>query len=89
VPLSAVRTDRPAPYVQLVQDGKVVHRTVQMAQRGETDKETWVAVTGVPAGSQVILGHVGPLREGTLVKFTGVPPLQPSPRGGGSKTTSP
>jgi RND family efflux transporter MFP subunit len=89
VPLSAVRTDRPAPYVQLVEGGKVVHRTVQMAERGDTDKETWVAVTGVPVGSQVILGHVGPLREGTLVKFTGAPPPQPSPRGGGSKSTSP
>ena len=79
VPLSAVRTDRPAPYVQLVEDGKVVHRDVQTAERGETDKETWVAVNGVPAGSKVILGHVGPLRESTLVKFTGMASPQAAP----------
>jgi hypothetical protein len=28
VPLSALRTDKPAPYVQVVEDGKIVHRNV-------------------------------------------------------------
>lgn len=71
VPLAAVRTDKPAPYVQAVVDGKVVHKPVQVGERGEVDSATWVAVSGVAAGSTVVLGHVGPLREGTLVKFTG------------------
>jgi len=70
VPLSAVRTDKPSAYVQVVQDGKVAHRAVQLGERGEAGKEQWVAVQGVAPGSTVILGHAGPLREGTLVKFT-------------------
>jgi RND family efflux transporter MFP subunit len=90
VPLAAVRTDKPAPYVQVVEDGKVVHRQVQAGQRGQSQSDEWVAVSGVNPGSAVLLGHVGPLREGTLVKFTGsAPPPQPSPRGGGSKSPSP
>jgi hypothetical protein len=38
------------------------------AQQPETD--TWVAVTGVSANSQVLIGQVGSLREGLLVNFT-------------------
>lgn len=71
VPLTAVRTDKPAPYVQLVEDGKVVHRPVTPGARGDADAETWVAVDGVAEGATVIRGHVGMLREGTPVKFTG------------------
>lgn len=71
VPLAAIRTDKPAPYVQLVEDGKVVHRSVTPGARGEAKQETWAGVTGLPAGAQVIRGHVGPLREGTPVRFTG------------------
>ncbi|MDB5955398.1 efflux RND transporter periplasmic adaptor subunit [Ramlibacter sp.] len=92
VPLAAVRTDKPAPYAQVVENGQVSHRAVQTGARGEIDQESWVAVTGVPDGALVIRGHVGPLREGTAVKFTGAaaaPPPQPSPRGGGSKSSSP
>ncbi|MBC5784346.1 efflux RND transporter periplasmic adaptor subunit [Ramlibacter sp. USB13] len=90
VPLSAVRTDKPSPYVQLVEDGKVVHRAVQAGERGDADKEKWVAVQGIAPGAVVILGHVGALREGTLVKFTGGPSPQPSPASGrGSKSPSP
>jgi RND family efflux transporter MFP subunit len=96
VPLAAVRTDKPSPYVQLVEGDKVVHKAVQPGGRGESGQETWVAVTGVGAGAVVIRGHVGTLQEGTLVKFTGAgavgrgaPPPQPSPRGGGSKSPSP
>jgi RND family efflux transporter MFP subunit len=32
VPLSAVRTDKPAPYVQVVEDGKVAHKPVRMGR---------------------------------------------------------
>ena len=85
VPLGAVRTDRPAPYVQLVDKGQVLHRQVQPGARGAADNETWVAVTGIPDGALVIRGHVGPLREGTGVKFTVLsapPPAPPVARGG-------
>jgi hypothetical protein len=57
--------------VQVVENGKVAHKPVTPGARGESDKETWVAVDGIAAGTTVIRGHVGPLREGTLVKFTG------------------
>lgn len=70
VPLSAVRTDKPEPYVQVVEGDKVAHRTVAPGARGDAGRETWVAVDGLAPGASVVLGHVGPLREGTLVKFT-------------------
>ncbi|MGE4239334.1 efflux RND transporter periplasmic adaptor subunit [Ramlibacter sp.] len=73
VPLAAVRTDRPAPYVQVVEDNKVAHKSVQPGARGDSAKETWIAVDGLAPGATVIKGHVGPLREGTTVKFTRPP----------------
>ncbi len=73
VPLSAVRTDKPIPYVQVVEDNRVAHRSVETGARGEAGKEAMVAVTGVGAGAQVIKGSVGSLREGTQVKFTKAP----------------
>ncbi|HET8748058.1 MAG TPA: efflux transporter periplasmic adaptor subunit, partial [Ramlibacter sp.] len=90
VPLDAVRTDKPAPYVQVVEEEKVAHKAVQPGERGEADKETWVAVTGVKDGAVVIRGHVGALQEGTKVRFTQASPsLQPSPASGrGSKGPS-
>ncbi len=81
VPLAAVRTDKPAPYVQVVEAQKVAHKPVEPGARGEAGKETWVAVTGVAADATVIRGHVGALREGTAVKFTQAPasPAAPKP----------
>jgi RND family efflux transporter MFP subunit len=70
VPLAAVRTDKPAPYVQVVEDGQVRHKAVQPGARGEAEHDVWVAVGGLQPGATVIRGHVGPLREGTAVKFT-------------------
>ena len=67
VPLDTVRTDKPAPYVQTVQDGKVVHVPVVTGTRGEVKGDTWVAVTGLADGATVLRGSVGSLREGTAV----------------------
>jgi RND family efflux transporter MFP subunit len=91
VPLSAVRTDKPSPYVQVVENNQVVHKSVETGARGESGKEVMVAVKGLAPGAVVIKGGIGALREGTAVKFTGgpVPPPQPSPGGGGSKSPSP
>jgi RND family efflux transporter MFP subunit len=82
VPLSAVRTDKPAPYVQVVEDNQVAHKPVEMGARGESGKETMVAVKGLAPGALVIRGNVGPLREGTAVKFTAAPgvPAPSSPK---------
>jgi RND family efflux transporter MFP subunit len=85
VPLSAVRTDKPAPYVQVVENNQVAHKTVEMGARGEAGQEIMVAVTGVAPGTLVIRGNIGPLREGTAVKFTSAP----GPAAGASPKTAP
>ena len=74
LPVSAVRIDRPAPYVQVVEDGRVVLKTVALGARGtvtgSANGEAMVAVTGLADGAQVIKANVGALREGTPVRFT-------------------
>jgi RND family efflux transporter MFP subunit len=71
VPLSAVRTDEPRPYVLLVSQQQVLHQTVEIGQRGELDGQTMVAIKGVPENSTLVSGTVGSLRAGTNVKFGG------------------
>ena len=78
VPVSAVRTDKPAPYVQTIEDGKVVQRTVELGLRGEGDGEPMVGVTGVAENLSLIRGSVGALRAGTVVKFTAAAPVAPA-----------
>lgn len=70
VPLDSVRTDKPAPYLQTIENGKVVHRAAELGARGNTKGTDVVAVKGLPDNTVVILGNVGALREGTSVKFT-------------------
>ncbi len=78
VPLSSVRTDRAKPYVQVVEsvEGQlqVAHKIVTLGARGmdlaQPEAEPWVGVTGLAAGSNVLKGQVGALREGLLVKYT-------------------
>lgn len=70
VPLSAVRTDKPQPYVQLIHQQQVLHQTVELGARGELDGQTMVAIKGVPENARVVAGTVGTLRDGTAVKFT-------------------
>ena len=69
VPLSAVRTDKPEPYVQLIDQGQVVHQRVQMGARGEVDGQAMVAIAGVAENATVVAGTVGVLREGSAVKL--------------------
>lgn len=70
VPVSSVRTDKPAPYVQAIENGQVVHKTVVLGARGSAGSEALVAVTGLPEGTLVLRGQVGALLEGTPVRFT-------------------
>ncbi|BDU54968.1 efflux RND transporter periplasmic adaptor subunit [Limnohabitans sp. TEGF004] len=78
VPLSAVRTDRAQPYVQVVEQVgdqlQVMHKTVTLGVRGmdlaQPESETMVGVAGLPEGSTVLKSHVGALREGMAVKYT-------------------
>ena len=69
VPLDAVRTDKPAPYVQVVQNGAVAHVPVTITQRGTLDTRPTALVEGLPADAQVLRGSAGPLPAGTLVKL--------------------
>jgi RND family efflux transporter MFP subunit len=70
LPITSVRTDKPQPYVQVVQDGAVRHVTVQPGARSESEQQTWLAVTGLTEGAQVLAASVGAVREGVRVKFT-------------------
>jgi hypothetical protein len=78
VPLSAVRTDRAQPYVQVVEPVgdqlRVAHKIVTMGVRGmdiaQPEAETMVGVTGLSEGSTVLKSNVGALREGMAVKYT-------------------
>lgn len=68
-PLSAVRTDKPQPYVQLVSNDQVVHQTVELGARGEFKGQTLVGLKGVNEDAMILAGSVGALRAGTLVKL--------------------
>ena len=70
LPVTAVRTDKPAPYVQTIENRQVVHRTVELGPRGDADGELMVGITGVAENTLVIRGTVGALRAGTTVKFS-------------------
>jgi RND family efflux transporter MFP subunit len=70
VPVSAVRTDKPTPYVQAVENGVVVHKSVEMGARGTAGSDAVVAVKGLADGAVVVRGEIGALREGTKVRFT-------------------
>jgi len=72
LPLTAVRTDKPAPYVQVVIDGRIAHRPVETGLRGQLDGQTMVAVRGIEEGAVVVAGSLGPLRQGTAVRLTPV-----------------
>ena len=72
VPLDAVRTDKPQPYVQVVEDGKIAHRPVRLGARGQAQgsAETWVLVEGLKDRDQVVRGELGSLRAGTAVTLS-------------------
>ena len=70
VPLDAVRTDKPQPYVQHLVNGRVVHQSVGLGARGEHQGVAMAEVSGLAEGAEVLIGAVGALREGTLVQRT-------------------
>ena len=78
VPVTSVRTDKPQPYVQWIDNGQVRHMTVTLGARGQVGEQNRVAVTGVGAtlteGAQILGASSGAVREGTRVKFTAVKP---------------
>jgi membrane fusion protein, multidrug efflux system len=70
VPLSAVRNDKPAPYVQLMENGVIRHQPVEVGARGESQGISMVAIKNIAASASVTLASAGSLREGTKVSTT-------------------
>jgi hypothetical protein len=79
VPLSAVRTDKPQPYVQLIENGRIVHKTVEMGERGEAQGVTMVAMKNIAAGAMGTKASAGNLREKTQVALPGSKPAAALP----------
>ena len=69
LPVSAMRTDKPQPYVQLIDKQQIVHQRVRLGARGEVDGQAMVAIEGVAENATVVAGTVGVLREGSNVKL--------------------
>lgn len=78
LPLSAVRTDKPAPYVQTVEKDQVVHRDVVLGARGSARGEPAVILQGLEENTVVVRGELGPLRAGTPVRFTQAGAISPA-----------
>jgi RND family efflux transporter MFP subunit len=74
VPLQAVRTDKPQPYIQVVENQQVRHVSVTLGLRGQAGGQDMVAISGLPEGSLVLASTVGPLQEGTAVRTTPAAP---------------
>ena len=80
LPLEVVRTDKPQPYVQALENQRVVHRSVQLGARSMLNGQTWVAIThGLSEGAQVLAASVGLLREGTEVRTATTAAPAPAP----------
>ena len=80
LPLEVVRTDKPEPYVQALENQRVVHRSVQLGARSMLNGQTWVAIThGLSEGAQVLAASVGLLREGTEVRTATTAAPAPAP----------
>ncbi len=68
LPLEAVRTDKPQPYVQVIDQGRVRHLGVTLGARVQVDGQTLVVVSDLPEGTQVLAATVGAMREGVQVR---------------------
>ena len=91
VPLASVRLDKPAPYVQVIENSVVAHRTVELGARGMADGVEVVAVKalgvkGLEEGAVVLRPNVGSLREGTPTRFTRMGVIAGSPAATAAKT---
>ena len=69
VPMSAVRTDKPQPYVQIVVNDRIVHQNVSLGARGEFEGQAMVGIQDVPENALILGGSVGILQADTPVKI--------------------
>ncbi|MBL0727138.1 efflux RND transporter periplasmic adaptor subunit [Piscinibacter sp. HJYY11] len=84
VPTGVVRVDQARPYVMAIVDGRIAHKPVTTGARGEARlngaRESVVEITeGLTAGTQVLRGTVGLLRDGTAVTLATPPSATPAP----------
>jgi len=81
IPLDAVRTDKPEPYVQVIENNKIAHYKVKTGSRGflpgQTDATVWVEVSGLPTQSVILRSTTGALREGLSVHTANSAPVAP------------
>ena len=66
LPLTAIRTDAPTPFVQVLRASRVVHQDVTIQSRGELQGKPFVLLEGLQAGDTVLAGSLGLIRSGTL-----------------------
>ena len=69
VPQSAVRNDKPQPYVQVLRDGKIAHVPLDGGATGLQGTEPMREVKGLPAGTQVLSAQAGAIRDGTAIRL--------------------
>ncbi len=69
VPQSAVRNDKPQPYIQIIRDGAVVHQTLTEGATGLLDREPMRATPDLAAGTPVLSVSAGLIRDGTPVRL--------------------
>ena len=79
VPVSTVRVDLARPYVLAVDGNKVVQRTVELGTRGEAvfangPEAAVEIVSGATAGTTLLRGSAGAVRDGTAVKLATATP---------------
>jgi RND family efflux transporter MFP subunit len=69
VPMSAVRTDKPQPYVQIVVNDRIVHQNVVLGVQGDFEGQAMVGIQDVPENALILSGSVGVLQADTQVKI--------------------
>lgn len=69
VPQTAIRTERPQPYVLVLQGQRVQLRSVTLGPRALLNGQPWQAIEGVAAGTPILRGAAGLLADGTLVQI--------------------
>lgn len=69
IPQTALRTDKPQPYVLLLENGVTVrHQPVRPGTRSLLEGTVWQAVEDLPEGAQILAHAAGLLEDGTQVQ---------------------
>lgn len=69
LPITAVRTDKPVTYVQIIVGDKVEHQPVVTGFIGDVKGQAMVEIIGLPPGTRALTGSVGTLLAGTPVSI--------------------